>query len=152
MSETTAQAGDTVKVHYTGKLTDGTVFDSSRNGGEPLEFTVGAGQMIPGFDAGVQGMAVGENKTLQLEPDDAYGQRSDEAVVTVPKENLGDLADQVSEGDRLAMQSPEGQQIPVTVTKIAETEVTLDANHQLAGQTLVFDVELVDVTKGEGGN
>lgn len=147
MSETTAQSGDMVKVHYTGKLTDGSVFDSSYERDEPIEFTLGAGQMIAGFDAGVTGMNVGDKKTLELAPEQAYGDRTEEAVVTVPKENLGDLADQVSEGDRLVMQTQDGQSVPVTVTGIDETNVILDANHQLAGQTLIFDVELVEVTK-----
>lgn len=147
MSETTAQSGDMVKVHYTGKLTDGSVFDSSYERDEPIEFTLGAGQMIAGFDAGVTGMNVGDKKTLELAPEQAYGDRTEEAVVTVPKENLGDLADQVSEGDRLVMQTQDGQSVPVTVTGIDEASVILDANHQLAGQTLIFDVELVEVTK-----
>jgi peptidylprolyl isomerase len=142
----TVEAGDAVRVHYTGKLNDGSVFDSSE-GRDPLGFTVGAGELIPGFDAGVEGMSVGEKRTLQIEPGDAYGDRNEQAVVTVPREQLGDLAEKVSQGDQLMMQTGEDQQVPVTVTELSDNEVTLDANHPLAGKQLTFEVELVELDK-----
>ncbi|GAA0893363.1 peptidylprolyl isomerase [Fulvivirga kasyanovii] len=141
MSE--AKKGDRVKVHYTGKLNDGSVFDSSVNR-EPLEFELGAGMMIAGFDKAVTGMKVGDTKTANIPSDEAYGERNDEMVVEVPKAQLpADLKPEV--GQQLAMQQPNGQSIPVVVTKVEADTIEIDANHPLAGKDLVFDIELVEI-------
>lgn len=138
-----AKQGDTVKVHYTGKLADGNVFDSSVNR-EPLEFTIGAGNMIPGFEQAVQGMSVGEKKTAEIPSEQAYGEKREDMIISVPRENVpGDIQPEV--GQQLAVQQQEGQQVPVTVTEVTEEKVVLDANHPLAGKDLVFEIELVEV-------
>jgi peptidylprolyl isomerase len=138
-----AQNGDTVRIHYTGRLASGEVFDSSADG-DPLEFQGGAGQVIPGFDAGVRGMAVGDKKSIEIEPDDAYGERVDALVNSVPRAgvNLGDTQPEV--GMNLIMQIADDQQIPVTITEVTDTHITLDANHPLAGEKLIFEVERVE--------
>ncbi|MDT4899024.1 MAG: hypothetical protein QOH25_4101 [Acidobacteriota bacterium] len=136
-----AQKGDTVQVHYTGRLVDGQVFDSS-DGGEPLEFEVGAGQVIKGFDDGVEGMNVGDKKQIEIEVEDAYGERIENLVQTVAREGLN-LDTEPQTGMNLVMQLPDGNQIPVAVTSVTEDSITLDANHPLAGQKLIFDVERV---------
>lgn len=137
------QEGDLVKVHYTGKLPNGDQFDSSV-GREPLEFTVGAGQMIKGFDAAMPGMAVGDKKTVTISPADGYGERVDEAVIEFPKENIpADM--KLEEGMSLTLSNQEGQPVPVVVKEIKDDVVLLDANHFLAGQDLVFDIELVEI-------
>jgi peptidylprolyl isomerase len=136
-----AQKGDRVQVHYTGRLVGGEVFDSS-DGGDPLEFEVGAGEVIQGFDEGVCGMNVGDKKQIEVEVGDAYGERIEGLVQTVPREGLNlDTEPQV--GMNLAMQLPDGNQIPVAITEVTEESITLDANHPLAGQKLIFDVERV---------
>lgn len=138
-----AKKGDNVKVHYTGRLPDGTVFDSSRDR-EPLEFTVGGGQMIAGFDKAVDGMALGESKTATFSSEEGYGESNDDMVFTVPKDQLpADLKPE--EGLQLSMQHPSGQQIPVVVTKVEENEIVIDANHPLAGKELEFEIELVEI-------
>jgi FKBP-type peptidyl-prolyl cis-trans isomerase 2 len=135
--------GDVVKVHYTGKLTNGEQFDSSV-GREPLEFTVGAGQMIKGFDAAMPGMIVGEKKTINIAPEDGYGEKSEEAIIEFPKENVP--ADMILEpGMPLTLSNQEGQPVPVIVIEVKEDIIILDANHFLAGQELVFDIELVEI-------
>ncbi|CUB05575.1 MAG: peptidylprolyl isomerase [Tepidiphilus sp.] len=138
-----AKAGDTVQVHYTGKLDDGSVFDSSA-GRDPLEFTVGAGQVIPGFEQAVEGMAVGQTKTVTIPSAEAYGERVAEAVLQVPREQLPpDLEPEV--GQQLVMQSRDGRQIPIVVVEVTEDSITIDANHPLAGRDLTFEIELVSV-------
>ena len=138
-----ATAGDTVKVHYTGKLDDGSVFDSSRDR-EPLEFTVEGGQVIPGFDEAVAGMQEGEEKSISIPPEQAYGPRQEEAVMEFPREQLpSDMEPQ--EGMQLQLQSQDGQAFPARIVGVDEETVTLDANHPLAGETLTFDIELVEV-------
>lgn len=138
-----AKKGDTVKVHYTGKLEDGTVFDSSIEK-EPLTFTLGEGNMIKGFESAVLGMQVGDSKTAVIVSDEAYGQRNEEMVVEVPANNVPEnISPEV--GQQLAIQQPDGRTIPVTVTQVDEEKVTLDANHPLAGKDLVFDIQLVDI-------
>jgi len=135
--------GDVVKVHYTGKLTNGEQFDSS-TGREPLEFTVGAGQMIKGFDDAMPGMSVGEKKTVNISPENAYGEKSEEAVIEFPRENVpADMPLEV--GMQLELRSESGQPIPVTIEDIREDVIVLDANHSLAGKELVFDIELVEI-------
>ena len=131
-----AQVGDTVSVHYRGTLDDGSEFDSSA-GRDPLEFTVGAGQVIPGFDNAVVGMAVGDKKEVRLEPEDAYGERTDDRVISVPKE-------QAPEGLEVGQQVMLGQ-APATVVEVTDEAVTVDANHPLAGQALTFEIELVGI-------
>ncbi|MFC4487726.1 MULTISPECIES: peptidylprolyl isomerase [Tepidiphilus] len=138
-----AKAGDTVQVHYTGKFDDGSVFDSSA-GRDPLEFTVGSGQVIPGFEQAVEGMAVGQTKTVTIPAAEAYGDRVAEAVLQVPREQLPpDLEPEV--GQQLVMQSRDGRQIPIVVVEVTEDSITIDANHPLAGRDLTFEIELVAV-------
>ena len=141
MSE--AKEGDTVRIHYTGTLTDGTTFDSSE-GRDPLEFTVGSGQIIPGLDTAIPGMSVGDKKTVEVPSDQAYGERQAEAMQTVPRDQIPAEID-VKPGLQLQVQSPQGQVMPVTVAEVSDTEVTLDANHPLAGRDLKFDIELVEI-------
>ncbi len=131
-----AKKGDTVRVHYTGKLTTGEQFDSSA-GREPLEFEVGAGMMIKGFDDAVVGMVVGDKKTINIPASEAYGERNDQMVIDFPRSNFPD--DMTPEiGMQLMMNNSAGQQFPVTI-------VILDANHMLAGKELVFDIEMVEI-------
>jgi FKBP-type peptidyl-prolyl cis-trans isomerase 2 len=137
------KSGDTVKVHYSGRLTDGTTFDSSA-GREPLQFEVGSGMVIAGFDNGVMGMAVGEKKTIQIPVAEAYGPKNPDMVIEFPATEFpDDLELQV--GTRLNMTNGAGQIIPVVVTEIGQETVMLDANHPLAGEDLVFDIELVEI-------
>jgi peptidylprolyl isomerase len=137
--------GDLVKVHYTGKLVNGEQFDSSA-GREPLEFTVGAGQMIKGFDDAMPGMNVGEKKTINIAPEEAYGPRSEEAIIEFPKENVP--ADIVLEpGMPLTLSNQAGQPVPVIVVEVKDDVIILDANHFLAGQELIFDIELVEIAE-----
>ena len=140
-----AKNGDTVRVHYTGRLETGEMFDSSA-GGDPFEFTVGAEQTIAGFEEGVRGMSVGEQKTVEIEADDAYGQHIPARVQAIDRAIITQSIGQEPEvGMALAMQIEPGQQIPVTITEVTDTHVTLDANHPLAGQKLIFDIELVEI-------
>lgn len=131
-----AQTGDTVSVHYRGTLDDGTEFDSSA-GRDPLTFTVGAGQVISGFDTAVQGMAVGEKKEVRLPADEAYGERSEERIIRVPRDQ--------APGEYEAGQQVLLGQAPATVLEVTEEAVTVDANHPLAGEALTFEIELVSV-------
>jgi peptidylprolyl isomerase len=138
-----AKKGDRVKVHYTGKLEDGSVFDSSRDR-EPLEFELGGGMMIKGFDTAVSGMKVGESKTAQIPAEEAYGEHNAEMVIEVPKSQLPeDLKPEV--GQQLGMQQPNGQSVPVRVVDVKEESIEIDANHPLAGKDLIFDLELVEI-------
>lgn len=139
----TAKQGDTVQVHYTGKLDDGTVFDSSE-GREPLSFTLGEGQVIPGFETAALGMEVGETKEARVEVDEAYGERRDDLLLEVPREQLPDGLE-VDVGTPLQLQQPDGRAVPVTVSALDDEQVTLDANHPLAGQPLTFELTLVDI-------
>jgi peptidylprolyl isomerase len=140
---TQAKSGDTVKIHYTGTLNDGTEFDSSA-GRDPLEFEVGSGQVIPGFDKAVEGMAVGDEKTVNIQPEDAYGPRHDQMVQEVPKSALPDDLEP-AEGMGLQAQGPDGQVLNLTVTAVGEDSITVDGNHPLAGQALNFDIKLVEI-------
>jgi peptidylprolyl isomerase len=139
-----AKSGDTVKIHYTGTLDDGTQFDSSA-GRDPLEFEVGSGHVIPGFDKAVEGMSVGDNKSVRIEADDAYGQRHDQLVQQVERSVLPDDLDP-KEGMALQSNSPDGQVMQFMVTAVTEETITVDANHPLAGQALSFDIELVEIS------
>lgn len=137
-----AKQGDTVRVHYTGTLDDGRVFDSSE-GRDPLEFTLGSGQVIPGFDAAVDGMEPGESRKVTIPSVEAYGTRRDEMVVVVERGQFPD--DLIPEIGQQLQVSQEGQTFVVTVTEITSDSVTLDANHPLAGQDLTFELQLVDI-------
>ncbi len=138
-----AKSGDTVKIHYTGVLDDGTQFDSSA-GRDPLEFEVGSGQVIPGFDQAVDGMSVGEKISVTIQPADAYGERHEQAVQEVPRSALpNDIEPEV--GMALQSMSPDGQAMMFTVAAVSEDSITVDGNHPLAGQVLNFDIELVDI-------
>jgi FKBP-type peptidyl-prolyl cis-trans isomerase 2 len=137
------QNGDKIKVHYHGKLRSGETFDSS-DGREPLEFTVGSGQVIKGFDEGVKGMKVGDKKTVEIAVGDAYGEKQQEMMIEFPKEQFpADMNPEV--GMQLMMSNGSGQNFPVTVAEVKEESVILDANHPLAGQDLIFDLELVEI-------
>lgn len=139
-----AKSGDTVKVHYSGRLTDGTTFDSS-SGRDPLEFKIGNGDVIKGFDEGVAGMTVGDRKTVHIPADEAYGQKDDARIIEFPRANFpSDLEPEI--GMQLNMTNGSGHVIPVMIVEVDEDKVTLDANHPLAGQDLIFDIELVDIS------
>ncbi|WP_011580810.1 MULTISPECIES: FKBP-type peptidyl-prolyl cis-trans isomerase [Chelativorans] len=144
-----ARAGDVVRVHYRGRLTDGTEFDSS-DGREPLEFQVGGGQVIAGFEKQVEGMEVGETSTVTIPANQAYGERDERQVQSVPRNTMPDNLD-LQVGTRLTATTRDGKQIPLTVTDVNDEQVIVDANHPLAGQDLVFDIELVEIVGSEPG-
>jgi peptidylprolyl isomerase len=138
-----AKTGDSVQVHYTGKLDDGTEFDSSM-GRDPLKFALGSGQVIAGFDQAVQGMKVGENKSVRIPAEDAYGPRHEQLIQEVPKSALpDDIQPQV--GMPLQSRGPDGRTLRLVVTAVAEETITVDGNHPLAGEALNFDIELVEI-------
>ena len=139
----TVQQGDTIKVHYTGTLDDGTQFDSSA-GREPLEFTVGAGQMIAGFDEAVGGMELGAVKTTKIPAAEAYGTHRDEMVFEVPRPRVPEGMDP-SVGQQLRMQGAQGQPMNVVVTAVGADSITLDGNHELAGKDLTFEIQVVEL-------
>lgn len=144
MSEIRAKDGDTVRVHYTGKLADGSVFDSSEGSEGPLEFTVGMGEVIPGFDRAVVGMKVGERKTITVGPEEAYGQRREDLLLKVDRQELPpQINPEVGMG--LRMRTASGRFIPVRITTVTDQDITIDANHPLAGEELTFDIELAEV-------
>ena len=138
-----AKSGDTVRIHYTGTLDDGTEFDSSA-GREPLEFSLGGGQVIPGFDSAVTGMSVGDSKTVTIAPDDGYGPRHEQLVQQVPKSTLPEDIEPAV-GMHLQSQTPDGQIMNLVVVEVAEESIILDANHPLSGQALTFAIELVEI-------
>ena len=138
-----AKAGDTVSMHYTGKLQDGTQFDSSE-GRDPLEFQLGGGMIIPGLDAAIAGLAVGDRKSVTIAPEQAYGPRNPEQIQAVPRDQFPDHIP-TEPGTQLQMQTPDGQTVPVMVADANDTEVTLDANHPLAGKDLTFAIEMVEI-------
>lgn len=140
---TEAKSGDTVRIHYTGRLSDGTEFDSSA-GREPLEFTLGAGQVVPGFEKAVIGMSLGETKTAEIPPEEAYGPIRQEHIIEADRSEMPDGLDPQM-GKKLQMSQPDGRSVAVEITNVTESKVTLDANHPLAGKTLVFDLELVEI-------
>jgi peptidylprolyl isomerase len=140
---TQAKHGDTVRIHYTGRLTDGTQFDSS-DGREPLEFQLGSGQIIQGLDEQVQGMSVGDKQTVTIPADGAYGPHRPEGVQSVPRTQIPEGVD-TSIGARLQATGSDGRAMTLTVVDTSDDAVTVDANHPLAGKDLVFDVELVEV-------
>ena len=140
------KSGDKIKVHYHGKLTSGETFDSSA-GREPLEFEVGSGQVIPGFDEGVTGMTVGEKKTIHIPFAEAYGPRNPEMMIPMPKDRFPEDMT-LEQGMPLMMSDQQGQQFQVTVSEIKDDVIMLDTNHPLAGQDLIFDLELVEIAGG----
>lgn len=139
---TQAQTGQKVRVHYTGKLDDGTVFDSSL-GNDPLTFTLGGGEVIPGFDKGVLGLAVNESRTVKIPAADAYGPHQPGMIVELPKAEMPSHL-KLKPGQRLQIKTPNGV-LAVTVTAESETTITLDGNHPLAGKDLTFDLQLVEI-------
>ncbi len=140
---TQAKKGDSVLVHYTGKLADGTVFDSSRER-QPIQFQVGAGQVIPGVENAVIGMSVGDSKTAKIPSDEAYGPHREDMIVTIDRSQLpADLDPRV--GQRLELTQENDQTVLVTITALSDKNITLDGNHPLAGKELTFELELVQV-------
>lgn len=138
-----AHDGDTVKVHYTGKLDDGTVFDSSANR-EPLEFKIGASQVIPGFEKGIIGMETGQTKSVTIPAEEAYGPIRDELIADVKKTDIPEnIKPEV--GLQLSLRQPDGNTVNVIISDVGEDTITLDANHALAGETLIFEIELVEI-------
>jgi len=138
-----AKANDKVKVHYKGTLSNGDIFDTSE-GREPLEFTLGTGQVIPGFDNGIVGMAIDESKTLNIPSAEAYGDIKKELIQEVPKTHLPEeIKPEV--GLQLMSNTPDGQQIPLVVTEVKEETIVVDANHPLAGKDLTFEITLVGI-------
>ncbi len=138
-----AKKGDTVRVHYTGRLEDGTVFDTSRSR-HPLQFTLGSGQVIAGFENAITGMNIGESKTTVIPVEQAYGPRRDDLIVTVGRDQFPpDLDAKI--GQRLEITQADNQVMLVTVAAVTDADITLDANHPLAGEALTFDLELVGI-------
>ncbi|WP_300516828.1 peptidylprolyl isomerase [Aliiroseovarius sp.] len=140
---TEVKSGDKVRIHYTGSLEDGSVFDSSE-GRDPLEFTVGSGMVIVGLDRELPGMSVGEKKNVSIPAADAYGDHDPQGLLEVPR---GEIPAEIplEIGTQLQMRSPDGRAMPVTVAKVTDETVTMDANHFLAGKTLIFDFEVVSI-------
>jgi FKBP-type peptidyl-prolyl cis-trans isomerase 2 len=137
--------GDVVSLHYTGTLEDGSVFDTSKKRNEPLKFTAGSGQVIPGFDQAVVGMKKGEEKKFTLQPTDAYGERKPDMTQTVPRKHLP-KDQEPKPGMMLVMGTPDGQQVPAKITEVTADNVVLDLNHPLAGKALTFDIEIVEIS------
>ena len=144
-----AKEGDEVQVHYTGKLEDGTVFDTSEDG-EPLNFTIGENRVIPGFEEAVTGMEPGDSKTTEVEPEQAYGEHREDMVMEMERDQIPDDVDP-EVGQQLQLRLENGQTVPVLITALGEDTVTIDANHPLAGRKLMFEIELIDVAEGAGG-
>lgn len=138
-----AKTGDTVSVHYTGTLEDGTVFDTSRER-DPLEFTLGEGRVLPGFESAVLGLEPGDSASTTIPPEKGYGERREDLVLTVPREQLPDTIEP-KPGQQLEMRTPDGRALPVTVVQADDRVVLLDANHPLAGRELRFELELVGI-------
>ncbi|MEZ5333896.1 MAG: peptidylprolyl isomerase [Methanolobus sp.] len=135
--------GDTIKINYTGTLDDGTVFDSSEKHDTPLEFTVGAGQVIPGFEEAVRGMEVGEEKTFRIEAEQAYGEANPALTQTVPK-NMLQCDTEITEGMMLMVGTADGQQMPARISEVTDENITLDMNHPLAGKALTFSIKVLE--------
>lgn len=140
---TKAESSNTVKVHYKGSLEDGSVFDESF-GKEPLEFTLGAGQLIPGFEKAVLGLKIGETVTTHIPAKEAYGERNEQLEMDVERTNLPPEIEPVS-GMPLHLNQPDGSAVPVTITKVTDTHITIDANHPLSGKDLTFEIQLVEI-------
>jgi peptidylprolyl isomerase len=145
---TEAKSGDTVLVHYTGRLADGSQFDSSE-GRDPLEFTLGQGQVIAGFEKAVTGMTPGDSQQVEIPPSDAYGERRDDLAFQVSRENFPDDVD-ITPGMRFRAADPGSNAMPVMVTEVADGQVTVDANPPLAGKPLTFDIALIEIRGRDG--
>ena len=139
-----SNAGKKVKVHYVGTLDDGTKFDSSRDRNEPLAFTCMAGQMIPGFDTAVSTMEIGEVRDVHIEAKDAYGEKDPDMVKTIPLSVMKGI-EKFSVGDKVVLSDPAGHPFPATITDMSDETVTFDLNHELAGQALNFNIELLEI-------
>jgi peptidylprolyl isomerase len=139
-----AKQGDTVRVHYRGKLQDGSVFDETFDR-EPLRFTIGGGQLIPGFEEAVVGMTPGDSKTTELPVEKAFGPYLEERVIEVPKNKFARWDQQPTVGERVPIPQPDGSAIDVMVTEVTESKVTVDFNHPFAGQDLTIDIKLLDI-------
>lgn len=142
-----AKSGDKVKVHYHGRLTNGETFDSSE-GRQPLEFEVGSGTVIKGFDDGVTGMKVGDKKTINIPAESAYGEKNPDMLIEYPRSQFPEHIE-LQLGTDLMMSSASGQQFQVKIADIKDDVVVLDANHPLAGEELIFDLELVEIVGGK---
>jgi peptidylprolyl isomerase/FKBP-type peptidyl-prolyl cis-trans isomerase SlpA len=142
-----ANTGDEVQVHYTGKLEDGTKFDESEE--EPLSFIIGENRVIPGFEEAVTGMEPGDEKTVEVEPEQAYGEHREDMVMEMDHDQIPDEVEP-EVGQQLQLRLENGQTVPVLITALGEDSVTIDANHPLAGRTLIFDIEVIDVAEGSG--
>jgi peptidylprolyl isomerase len=145
---TEVKSGDVVRIHYTGKLEDGTLFGSSA-GDEPLEVRVGAGQIIPGLDSKIEGMAVGEKETVTIPVEEGYGERDERQVEVVPRSAIPPNIE-LQVGGVLQAQTPDGRAIQLVVKDVDDSQVTVDANHPLAGHELTFEVEVVEIVASEG--
>jgi len=145
MSNEIVEKGDKVAVHYKGTLENGEVFDSSYERDQPLEFTAGAGQMIKGFDKAILGMKIGEKKTITIPPEEAYGFHDENRIHTIPLSDFGTVPNDKKEGDYLPVRTATGGRIEALILKLTDKEIVLDTNHRLAGETLTFDIELVDI-------
>jgi peptidylprolyl isomerase len=139
----TAKNGDTVKVHYTGKFEDGTVFDSSVDR-DPMELTIGQGQVIPGFENAIVGMGLGESRTATIAANDAYGEHRKDLLLVVERDKLPEDLNPAA-GEQLELRQQDGRAILVTIAEVSDTSITLDANHPLAGKNLVFDIQLKEI-------
>jgi FKBP-type peptidyl-prolyl cis-trans isomerase 2 len=137
-----SKKGNKIKVEYEGRFEDGTVFDSSKTHGKPLEVEVGTGMVIPGFDQALEGMEIDEEKEITIQPEEAYGPYKEEFVRKVPRDKL---PEEVKEGMTLVMATPDGQQLPVKLVKLDEKEASLDMNHPLAGKVLIFKLKLIEI-------
>jgi peptidylprolyl isomerase len=142
-----AGAGNTVRVHYTGKLEDGEVFDSSRDG-DPLEFVLGAGQLLKDFEGALVGLAEGSSVTVHIPADEAYGPYREDMLLSFPKDQMPEDAEQAV-GSTIYLECEDGVVLPLTIKEIGEETVTLDSNHLLAGKDLTFDIELVEIVEPE---
>lgn len=142
--------GNKIKIHYTGKLDDGQVFDSSE-GRDPLEFEAGSGKVIKGFDEAVMGMKKDEEKEVKLKPEDAYGQRNEELKQKIPKEKIN-IEEEIKLGMTLAVTAPDGQQFPVQVVDVEDENIVVDLNHPLAGKNLNFKIKVVDISEGDSSD
>jgi FKBP-type peptidyl-prolyl cis-trans isomerase 2 len=140
----TVEKENSIKVHYVGTTMNGNEFDNSYKRGSTLDFKVGAGEMIPGFDNGVVGMTIGETRQIKIAPNEAYGERRADAMVQVLRENFNNL-DQFNKGDMVQGSTHDGRPVQATIQDITDQYVILDMNHPLAGETLIFDIELVDI-------
>jgi FKBP-type peptidyl-prolyl cis-trans isomerase 2 len=142
----TIENGRKIKIEYEGKLDSGEVFDSSERHGQPLEFTIGEGKVIPGFENAIKEMEEGQEKEIKIESKDAYGERKQELIQKVPKQQLPEEArEKVKSGSILGLQTPQGNQVPVKVTEVTEENITIDLNHPLAGENLNFKVKILEI-------